>query len=142
MFDEPVRQILSEAAQAKGLADEIGALRFALARLVGQEEDPTKLALGVSRVANATVRAMKAQRGLGSQQDLSWEEFVDVVAVRWGEMQAEIESGEYEEYEKDDPNWPTNAEVMAKIAAEGHAGYEEIFGKSEQKEPAGLDKEE
>lgn len=48
------------------LAGEIGALRVAMARLLAEESDPGRLALGVARVAAATIQAVRAQRALAA----------------------------------------------------------------------------
>ncbi|MEA2527756.1 MAG: hypothetical protein QOF73_4983, partial [Thermomicrobiales bacterium] len=51
LLDERLREVMAQAAEQRGLAEEVGALRFAMARLLAAEEDPGALALGISRLA-------------------------------------------------------------------------------------------
>ena len=50
LFDHRLGEIMAQAGRDRGLADEIGALRVALARLLAEEEDAGKLALGIARI--------------------------------------------------------------------------------------------
>ena len=63
LFDGRLREVMAQAAAERGLAEEIGALRVVLARLLATEgEDPRRVAHAVARVAGTTVRAVGAQR--------------------------------------------------------------------------------
>lgn len=67
LLDENVSQIIAQAARSmseQGLADEIGALRYALMRLLAEEQDAAKLAGNVARVASVAVQAARAQRAI------------------------------------------------------------------------------
>ena len=67
LFEENLGRVIAQAAQAmqeRGPDDEIGALRFVLARLLAEEQDPAKLAASVTRVASAVVQAARAQRAI------------------------------------------------------------------------------
>jgi len=67
LLDENVSQIINQAAKAmaeQGLTDEIGALRFALMRLLAEEKDAAKLAGNVARVASVAVQAARTQRAI------------------------------------------------------------------------------
>ena len=65
LFDGRLREVMAQAAAERGLAEEIGALRVVLARLLATEgEDPRRVAHAVARVAGTTVRAVGAQRAL------------------------------------------------------------------------------
>ncbi|MGH2603805.1 MAG: hypothetical protein ACRDJ9_31020 [Dehalococcoidia bacterium] len=65
LFDERLRAVMAQAAAERGIAEEIGALRVVLARLMTDPAiDPLHLAHGVARVAGTTVRAMRMQREL------------------------------------------------------------------------------
>lgn len=57
-----LRGVLGGAAADEGLEAEIGALRLALARLLQEEEDPSRLATGVARVAGVAVQAARLRR--------------------------------------------------------------------------------
>lgn len=62
LFDTALARIISQAAAQKGLDDEIGAVRYALARLLSEEQDPRQLALGVARLTRASVAASRERR--------------------------------------------------------------------------------
>lgn len=64
LFDVSIVQILAQAAESHDLDDETGALRFSLARLIAEEQDPTRLALGVARVVRASVATSRERREL------------------------------------------------------------------------------
>ena len=62
------------------MEEEIGALRVVLARLmgeVGRVEDPERLSLAVARVANAVVRARRAQAVIGTAEQAEFQEMLD-----------------------------------------------------------------
>lgn len=65
LFPPPLGEVLAQAAAERPLVDEIGALRVTLARLLAEEEDPSKLAAGVARIAGVAIQAARAQRQLG-----------------------------------------------------------------------------
>lgn len=65
LYDGPIANVMHQAAAMvaeKGLLDELGALRIVLARLVMEEQDLTRLATNVARVAHVAVQAARAQR--------------------------------------------------------------------------------
>lgn len=68
LFDENVSRVIAQAAQAmreRGPDDEIGALRFVMARLLAEEDDPAKLASSVTRVVTAAIQAARTRRAIG-----------------------------------------------------------------------------
>lgn len=65
LFDARLREVMAQAATERGLADELGALRVVLARLLAEEEDVGKLAVGVARVARASAIVARAQWAVG-----------------------------------------------------------------------------
>jgi hypothetical protein len=70
LFDENLSRVIEQAArkmQEHGPGDEIGALRFVLARLLAEEQDAAKLAASVTRVASAAVQAARAQRTISGE---------------------------------------------------------------------------
>lgn len=69
LFDPHLSRIVAQAAEERDLTAEIGALRLALAGLLAQEDDPTKLALGVARLSDASVRATRARAALAETLD-------------------------------------------------------------------------
>jgi hypothetical protein len=68
LFGEVLREIIEQAAEKPGLADEIGVLRVVLARLMVEERDPKQLAESVSRVARVAIEAARAQRAISGEQ--------------------------------------------------------------------------
>ena len=62
LLDPALWRLLDIAAASSGFGREIGALRFAMARLLAEEEDPRQLATHLARVATTIVRATQAQR--------------------------------------------------------------------------------
>ena len=65
LFEPPLGEVLSQAAAEQGLADEVGAVRVALARLLTEEEDASKLAVGVARLVGVAIQAVKTRRAIG-----------------------------------------------------------------------------
>ncbi len=65
LYDDPIANVMHQAAvmvAEQGLIDELGALRIVLARIVMEEQDLTRLAANVTRVAHVAVQAARAQR--------------------------------------------------------------------------------
>lgn len=63
-----VARLIAEAEREGSLAEEIGALRSVLARLLDDKTtNPRQLAESVPRVVGATVRALKAQRTISGE---------------------------------------------------------------------------
>jgi hypothetical protein len=70
LFDENMSRVIVQAAQAmkeRGPDDEIGALRFVMAKLLAEEDDPAKLASSVARVVTAAMQAARASRAIGGE---------------------------------------------------------------------------
>ena len=65
LLEAPLPEVMAQAAAERGLAAEAGALRVVLARLLAEEADLGKLALGVARVATASARLAQARQTLG-----------------------------------------------------------------------------
>lgn len=66
--EERVAAVLGQAGGAGSLAEEIGALRLVLARVLAEEDDPARLARSIPRIVDAVVRAVRAQRALSGAQ--------------------------------------------------------------------------
>ena len=62
LLDPALWRLLDAAAASTGFNREIGALRFAMVRLLAEEEDPRQLATHLARVATTIVRTTQAQR--------------------------------------------------------------------------------
>lgn len=65
LFDGRLREVMGQAVAEKGVAEELGALRVMLGRLLSLEgEDPLRVAHGVARVADVALRARRAEQAL------------------------------------------------------------------------------
>lgn len=62
LFDEQLARAMAQAASGEGVFDELGALRFVMARLLFEEDDLTELATNVARVAGVAVQTARAQK--------------------------------------------------------------------------------
>lgn len=71
LLDGPMRQLLREGAEIRGLDVELGAIRFALVKLLAEEQDAGKLASGVARLVSAAVQAMKMGQTISDEVDES-----------------------------------------------------------------------
>ncbi|MCM8749462.1 hypothetical protein NET02_09910 [Thermomicrobiaceae bacterium CFH 74404] len=63
-LEERIAAMLEQAGSAQSLAEEIGALRLVLARVLAEEDDPERLATSIPRIVDTVVRAVRAQRAL------------------------------------------------------------------------------
>jgi hypothetical protein len=59
LYDPAMRLLMKDGAAIKGIDEELGAVRYALAKLVNEEEDAGKLAAGVARLASAAERLLR-----------------------------------------------------------------------------------
>ena len=66
LLDARLGRLLAHAAEERGLAAEHGALRLVMHRLLTDEDDPSRLAAGVARLAHATARISQARRALAA----------------------------------------------------------------------------
>src|SRR5215204_4722596 len=69
LIDPQLRAVLREGAAIRGVAEELGAIRFALAKLLTEEEDAGKLASGVARLISAAVQAMRMGQSISDETD-------------------------------------------------------------------------
>lgn len=61
-LERDAARIIEESGAQGDLVDEVGALRYALMRVLAEIQDPVELSLAVSRIVNATKGALVAQR--------------------------------------------------------------------------------
>lgn len=82
--------IVRQAAAERGVTTELGALRFVMAKLLVEVDDPVELASAVSRVASASVAAARAQRAIsGDTAEALTEAVADILLA----LDAEGRSG-------------------------------------------------
>jgi hypothetical protein len=72
LLDGRLRRVMEQGAARDGLAEEMGAARFVLMRLLAEEEDLGKLALGVSRIITAAARVARARKAIGEGRRTGW----------------------------------------------------------------------
>jgi hypothetical protein len=61
LLDEAFMEVVWQAGAERSLQDEVGALRVAAKRLLLEEEDPSKMALGLSRVTTTLMRMLEGK---------------------------------------------------------------------------------
>lgn len=69
LYDASIRVLIEQGAAIEGIEQELGAVRFALAKLMAEEEDAGKLAIGVARLASATVQLLKVIKPAATDSD-------------------------------------------------------------------------
>src|ERR687894_75589 len=67
LFGGRLGEVMAQAAEEAGVADELGALRIVLARLMEEEDDLVVLAGLVARVAPVSIQAARLQRAITGQ---------------------------------------------------------------------------
>ncbi len=85
LLDEGVREVMAQGAAERGIAEEMGAIRFAMMRLLAEEEDPVRLSLGVSRLANASARLARVGREFEQDEGLLTEAISQILRELDGE---------------------------------------------------------
>jgi hypothetical protein len=81
LLDSSVRKVLREGAAIRGVDEELGAIRFALAKLLAEEPDASKLASGVARLTSAAVQAMKLGQSIGDETDRSLADLLNQILI-------------------------------------------------------------
>ena len=67
LFGGRLGEVMAQAAEEAGVADELGALRIVMARLMEEEDDLVVLAGLVARVASVSIQAARIQRVITGQ---------------------------------------------------------------------------
>jgi hypothetical protein len=126
LIGQGLRRTLQHAAADATLEAEIGALRVALAKLLNEEDDPSRLAAGVSRVAGVAVQAARLRNSasadgesLRSAMLRALDEVEKEHARCFGQGKDE-EKDTSEEMQSDDVDG-RNGDVLP--GAHGHAGF-------------------
>lgn len=83
-LEERIAAVLAQAGSAQSLAEEIGALRLVLARVLAEEDDPARLAASIPRIVDTVVRAVRAQRALSGVQAQGLTEALTQVLIELG----------------------------------------------------------
>jgi hypothetical protein len=77
LLDARMREVMAQAAARDGLEEEMGAARFVLMRLLVEEEDLGKQALGVSRIISAAARVARARKAIGGGEEDTLTAFIN-----------------------------------------------------------------
>ena len=67
MLGRRLGEVMAEAAGEAGVADELGALRVVMARLLTEEDDLMVLAPLIARIASVSIQAARVQRAISGQ---------------------------------------------------------------------------
>jgi hypothetical protein len=67
LLGERLGEVMAEAAAEAGVADELGALRIVMARLLTEEEDLVVMARLIARIASVSIQAARVQRAISGQ---------------------------------------------------------------------------
>ena len=86
LMEEPLQRVMAEAAEEDQLELEIGGLRVLLVRLLTEEEDLSKQALGASRVVQALARAVRTRAAVRAMGPNPWDQSLE-------EVLAQVEAG-------------------------------------------------
>lgn len=62
LFGDELNRLMREAAEQKGVADELAACRVVMARLLAEVDDPIELSKALARIAGVSVQAARTQR--------------------------------------------------------------------------------
>ncbi len=81
LLDGPMRDVLREGAAIRGVNEELGAIRFALVKLLAEEQDASKLASGVARLTSAAVQAMKMGQSISDETDESLADLLNQILI-------------------------------------------------------------
>jgi len=87
LLDERVREVMAQGAAERGIGEEMGAIRFALMRVLAEEEDPVRLSLGVSRLANAAARLARIGKEFEQEEGLLTEAIGQILRELDGERE-------------------------------------------------------
>jgi hypothetical protein len=85
LLSPQIRSLMQTGAAIRGLDEELGAIRFALAKLLAEETDAGKLAAGVARLTSASVQAMKLGQVLGDATDASLADLFNEILIEMEE---------------------------------------------------------
>lgn len=69
LYDPPVKTVIEEAAAIPGIDQELGAVRFALAKVLNDVEDAIQLAGTVARLAACTAQLLRVVRPTVRESD-------------------------------------------------------------------------
>ena len=67
LLGERLGEVMAQAAAEAGVAEELGALRIVMARLLTEEDDPVVLAPLIARIASVSIQAARVQRAISGQ---------------------------------------------------------------------------
>lgn len=99
-----MRDVLREGAAIRGLDEELGAIRFALAKLLSEEQDANKLAVGVARLTSSAVQALKQGQTIADEADESLADVLNQILIDL-EKESQVARAARKERGDDRPWW-------------------------------------
>lgn len=81
LLSPQIRALMQAGAAIHGLDEELGAIRYALQKLMAEEQDANKLAAGIARLTSASVQAMKLGQVLGDATDASLADLLNEILI-------------------------------------------------------------
>lgn len=85
LLSPQIRALMQTGATIRGVDEELGAVRYALQKLIAEEPDAAKLATGVARLTSASVQAMKLGQMLGDAADASLADLLNEILIEMEE---------------------------------------------------------
>jgi transposase len=79
LLNPEVRALIQTGAGIRGLDEELGAIRYALQKLIAEEPDAGRLAAGIARLTSASVQVMKLGQALGDATDASLSDLLNEI---------------------------------------------------------------
>lgn len=104
LLDGSMRDVLREGAAIRGLDEELGAIRFALAKLLSEEQDANKLAVGVARLTSSAVQALKQGQTIADEADESLADVLNQILIDL-EKESQVARAARKERGDDRPWW-------------------------------------
>ena len=68
LFSGKMQETLERAAEDAQLGLELGALRVAMVRAIQEIDDPERMSMAISRIANASARTARANAAVGKER--------------------------------------------------------------------------
>ena len=104
LLHPPLRIVLRQGAAIRGVEEELGAIRFALAKLLVEEQDASKLAAGVARLTSASVQAMKLGQSISDETDASLADLLNQILIDL-EKESQVARAARKERNDDGTGW-------------------------------------
>jgi hypothetical protein len=81
LLDEPMRAVIHQGSEIRGVQGEVGAIRFALAKALAEERDASRLANCVTQLTSALVRLVKLGQAISDETDESLADLLNRILI-------------------------------------------------------------